>query len=148
MARYAAVLRGYRHLSLIAFSVAAAICAIAVLLIHRRWSALRIVVPPVLASVAACGITAFAGVPFTFFSGMALLVVLGAGVDFAIFQYDAPPRRTPWVLTAILLAAVTSALSMGLLALSATVPVATFGATVASGVVLSMLFSRLARPPP
>jgi predicted exporter len=77
---------------------------------------------------------------------MALLIVLGTGIDFAVFQWETKDGSDPWTLAAVALAASTSILSMGLLGISSTYPVHAFGLTVATGVALSMLFSSLARP--
>lgn len=145
--RYTMVLKEYRELSVIAFALAAAANAAAVGLVYRRWAALRIILPPVLAGVVTCAVLGLVGVPFSFFAGVALLVALGVGIDFAVFQYDRAQSQQRWLLAAICLAAITSALTMGLLGLSRTLPVSTFGLTVGVGVLMNMLFSRLARPP-
>lgn len=144
---YATVLREYRHVSIMALALASAICAIVIIFVYRKWTSLRILVPPILAAAVTTAAQGLFGLPFTFFTGMALLVVLGVGMDFAIFQYERDSSGEQWVLAAICLAAVTSALSMGLLGLSATIPVATFGLSVGLGVMLTMVLSPLARSP-
>jgi predicted exporter len=144
--RYSRVLAEYRRLATIAFGAAAGVCGLIVLGVYRKLAALRILLPPILAAIGATALLALAGVPFSFFSAMALLIVLGTGIDFAVFQWETKDGSDPWTLAAVALAASTSILSMGLLGISSTYPVHAFGLTVATGVALSMLFSSLARP--
>jgi predicted exporter len=144
--RYSRVLAEYRRLATIAFVAAAGVCGLIVLGVYRKFAALRILLPPILGAFGATALLALAGVPFSFFSAMALLIVLGTGIDFAVFQWETKDGSDQWTLAAVALAASTSILSMGLLGISTTYPVRAFGLTVSTGVALSMLFSSLARP--
>ncbi len=144
--RYSRVLAEYRRLATIALAAAAGVCGLIVLGVYRKLAALRILLPPILAAVGATALLALAGVPFSFFSAMALLIVLGTGIDFAVFQWETKDGSDQWTLAAVALAASTSILSMGMLGISTTYPVHAFGLTVAMGVALSMMLSSLARP--
>jgi len=143
--RYSQVMREYRRLATLALLVAAGVCGLVLLVAYRTVKALRILLPPVLAVAGATALLGVAGVPFSFFSAAALLIVLGTGIDFAVFQWENSHRFDRWVLAAVVLAATTSMLSMGLLGISTTYPVRAFGITVAMGAALSMILSSLAR---
>jgi len=90
-------------------------------------------------------ITGLAGIPFSFFSAMGLFLVVGAGVDYAIFQWEHPLDEGKWTRVGIVLAALMTCISVGLLGLSSVLPVRSFGVTVAVGILLSVLLSPLVR---
>ncbi len=142
---YSRAMREYRRLATMALGVAMGVCGLVIFAAYRDFNAMRILLPPVLAVVGATALLGLAGVPFSFFSAAALLIVLGTGIDFAVFQWEARGGSDRWVLGAVVLAASTSILSMGLLGISTTFPVRAFGITVAMGVALSMMLSSLAR---
>jgi predicted exporter len=93
---------------------------------------------------------------FSLFNLFALLLVLGIGVDDAIFFFMADPsrkldnsltsdcesRRTTTSL-AVTLSALTTLLAFGLLAISSTEIVHAFGFTVATGILTALLCSPL-----
>jgi predicted exporter len=143
--RYSEVMKEYRRLATLALLAAIAACGLILLAAYRDAGALRILLPPVLAVAGATALLGLAGVPFSFFSAAALLIVLGTGIDFAVFRWETSAQPDRWVLAAVVLAASTSILSMGLLGISTTYPVRAFGLTVATGVGLSMILSSLAR---
>ncbi len=143
--RYSRVMREYRRLATMALVLATGVCGLVVFAAYRDVNAMRILLPPVLAVIGATALLGLAGVPFSFFSAAALLIVLGTGIDFAVFQWETGGRSDRWILAAVVLAASTSILSMGMLGISTTFPVRAFGITVAIGVGLSMILSSLAR---
>lgn len=143
--RYSRVMREYRRLGTMAFALATGVCGLVLFAAYRTVNALRILLGPVLAAAGTTALLGLTGIPFSFFSAAALLIVLGTGIDFAVFQWETSHRSDRWVLAALVLAASTSILSMGLLGISTTYPVRAFGLTVAIGVALSMIFSSLAR---
>lgn len=143
--QYSQVMREYRRLATLALVAATAACGLVLLAAYRSVRALRILLPPVLAVTGATALLGLAGIPFSFFSAAALLIVLGTGIDFAVFQWENSHRPDRWILAAVVLAASTTILSMGLLGISTTYPVRAFGLTVAMGVALSMILSSLAR---
>ncbi len=143
--RYSRVMRQYRRLATMALVVATGVCGLVLFAAYRTVNALRILLPPVLAAAGATALLGLTGIPFSFFSAAALLIVLGTGIDFAVFQWETSHRSDRWILAAVVLAASTSILSMGLLGISTTYPVRAFGLTVAMGVALSMILSSFAR---
>ncbi len=99
---------------------------------YRSPVAALLVVVPLLASLLTLATLALAAVPISIFHVFALFLVLGLGMDYSIFSYEAQPGQLDYQL-AILLSALTSGLSFGLLALSTTPMVQAFGITVLLG---------------
>ena len=79
---------------------------------------------------------------FSLFNLFALLLVLGIGVDYAVFFFLAGDKRVSTSL-AVTLSALTTLLAFGLLAVSSTEIVHAFGFTVAVGIVTAMLTAPL-----
>jgi predicted exporter len=107
------------------------------------WAALLVVIP-LLASLLSLSVLALAAIPVSLFHVFALFLVLGLGMDYSIFTFEARPENSDYQL-AILLSAVTSSLSFGLLALSNTPMVQAFGITVLLGSVGNLLLVPLVR---
>lgn len=142
---YSALLGEYRALATAGLGAAVAATAVVLLLIYRRLAALVILLPMVIALVATPSITGLLGLPYSFFSVMGLFLVVGAGVDYAIFQWEKPDAQGRWTRVGILLAATMTCISIGLLGLSSVLPVLSFGITVALGILLSLVLSPLVR---
>jgi predicted exporter len=106
--------------------------------------ALRVMAPPAAAVVLAPCLLALFGQPFGFFSAMALVLALSIGVDYAVFFAEDCERRDPVVLVGVLLATVTTLLSFGLLGLSDTAAVKSFGLTMLAAIPLAFLLAPLA----
>lgn len=142
---YSSLFAEYRRLAV--FGVAAACLATALMLlaIYRRLSALRVLLPALVAVLATPAIVMLLGLPFSFFSAMGLFLVVGAGVDYAIFQREHPGEDGKWTRVGIVLAALMTCISVGLLGLSSVLPVKSFGVTVAVGIFVSLALSPLAR---
>ena len=104
-----------------------------------------IMLPPVLAVALTPGLRALLGAGFTFFDGIALVLILSVGVDYAVFLAETTPERRAVTMLAVLLAATTALLSFGLLALSNVAAVNHFGATMLVGVLLAALLAPMAR---
>ncbi len=107
------------------------------------WAALLVLIP-LLASLLSLSVLALAAIPVSLFHVFALFLVLGLGMDYSIFAFEARPENSDYQL-AILLSAVTSSLSFGLLALSNTPMVQAFGITVLLGSVGNLLLVPLVR---
>ncbi len=115
----------------------------------------RALAPSALGSLAALAVLAALGQALTLFHALALLLVLGMGVDYGIFLTDAatrpgpadPARRMRSQLS-ITLAAASTVLSFGLLALSATPALAAFGGTLLVGIAVSWWLTPLLLPTP
>lgn len=103
---------------------------------------LSILSVPVLSLAVALATLGWFGQLFSLFNLFALLLVLGIGVDYAMFFFMAGDRRTSTSL-AVTLSALTTLLAFGLLAVSATQMVHAFGFTVATGIVTALLIAPL-----
>ncbi len=143
--RYSGLLKRYRGVATFGLVGAAVATGLVLLLVYRRLNALWIMLPTVLALILTPAIVALAGVPFSFFSAMGLLLVVGAGVDYGIFQWERPAAQGRWTRVGIALAAAMTCVSVGLLGLSSVLPIMSFGVTVALGIVLSLALSPLVR---
>ncbi|WP_428773794.1 MMPL family transporter [Vibrio sp.] len=122
----------------------AATLAIA-LLLTRRYGlrhAIRIVLPSVIAAAVALGIAALASQGLNLFHLLALVLILGIGIDYTLFF--AENARSPSTLLAITLSSTTTLLSFGLLALSQTHAIHSFGLTLACGITVAWLLSPMA----
>jgi predicted exporter len=107
-------------------------------------SGLRVMLPSLLAVALAPPIAALAGVAFTFFNAMALVLVLSIGVDYSVFCRETSGARKPVTMLAIALAALSTILSFGMLAFSRVFAVHAFGATMLIGITLAFLFAPMA----
>ena len=76
---------------------------------------------------------------------MALILVLGIGIDFTLFLAEASGDLQS-TMFAISLSALTTMLSFGLLSLSSTYAVHSFGITVLLGIAIAYLLSPLVIP--
>ena len=125
---------------LIAYSV------IAVLLCWRYTpaQAWRVMLAPALAAWFTLGLLGYAGVALNLFHVLALLLVLGVGIDYSIFFAESGTHRDTTML-AVLLSTATTLLSFGLLALSQTAAISSFGTVISIGLLCSLLFSPLAQ---
>ena len=118
--------------------LAIAAVAVAALLAWRLGGAWwRALVPTLLAGALALAATALAGQPWQLFHVLALLLLLGVGVDYGIFLLAQPSRRDLRGFVSITLAAASTWLSFGLLALSGTPALRAFGLTLGLGIVLA-----------
>ena len=91
----------------------------------------------------ALGIYGGIGVPLTFFSLMALVLVLGVGVNYAIFIVEADDRA-PAPFAGVLLSAATTLLSFGLLSLSSMPALHQFGLLLLVGITIAVALAPMA----
>lgn len=105
--------------------------------------ALQVVLPPLLAVVTTLSLLALTGQAINLFHVLALIMVLGIGIDYTLFFHEAG-REQRYTFMAITLSAITTQLSFGLLALSATAAIAGFGLTVLIGITVCYLLSPFA----
>jgi predicted exporter len=105
---------------------------------------LRVMAPSLVAVALAPPIAALAGIAFTFFNAMALVLVLSIGVDYSVFCRETSGARKPVTMLAIALAALSTILSFGMLAFSRVFAVHAFGATMLIGIALAFLFAPMA----
>ncbi|MFQ6557171.1 hypothetical protein Q7F05_14580 [Pseudomonas sp. Lb2C1-1] len=102
--------------------------------------ALRIVALPLLAALCSLASLGWLGQPLTLFSLFGLLLVTAIGVDYAILMREQIGGAAVSLL-GTLLAAVTTWLSFGLLALSSTPAVSNFGLAVSLGLAFSFILA-------
>lgn len=99
---------------------------------YRQLSAVLMLLIPITACVITLTVLAAIGQPITIFNIMALFLVLGLGMDYIIFAKEMTDTQAV-TQQAILLSAVTSLLSFGLLAFSSMPIVQAFGSTILIG---------------
>ena len=116
-----------------------------VLLIYRFGviGGLRVAVVPVVATAMALAVTGLVGNIFSLFNLLALMVVAGISIDYAVF-YSLHGANRPSTSLAIALSAVTTMLAFGLLSMSDTAVVHTFGLTLMVGILTAFLISPIA----
>lgn len=104
---------------------------------------LAVMLAPTIAAITSLGIQGLIGEPLSLFNVLAVLLVLGIGVDYGIFYREtgAASRST---LVAIALSSITTLLAFGLLALSSTTAVHAFGLTILIGIGIAFLLAPLA----
>ena len=102
-----------------------------------------LLIPPVFAGTLALTLISVFGNSLNLFNLLALILVLGIGIDFTLFLAEARGDLHS-TMFAITLSALTTMLSFGLLSLSSTYAVHSFGLTVLIGIAIAYLLSPLA----
>ncbi|GAB3745811.1 MMPL family transporter [Lysobacter olei] len=142
-AEFSALLGHYRHM--MGWLLLAGVVLVAVALAARyRRDAWRAAVPTVLAGVLTVALLGWLGQPLQLFNVLALLLLLGMGIDYGIFLLEHRGDASAWL--AVCVGAASTWLSFGLLALSATPALRAFGLTLLLGIGLVWLLSPLFRP--
>lgn len=129
-----------RYRAYMGWVVSAAYLVVFALLFPRyRRNAWRVLAPTMCASLVTLGLLGLAGQSLQLFHVLALMLLLGVGVDYGIFMQEHPDRRnaTPWL--AVGLSAANTLLSFGLLGLSRTPALQAFGLTMLIGTALVWL---------
>ncbi len=111
---------------------------------HGR-AAWRAWAPAALATLAALAALGALQQPLQLFNVLALLLLLGVGVDYGVFLLEHRGDGAAWL--AVVLGATSTALSFGLLALSTTPALRAFGLTLGIGLVVVTLLAPLLRAP-
>ncbi len=113
---------------------------VALALFHRYKSqAWRAMLPTIIAALASLSASAWLGEPVQLFTVLAHFLILGTGIDYGIFLLEHHTDPSSWL--AVCLGAASTLLAFGLLALSATPALHTFGLSMLFGVGLSWLLS-------
>ena len=121
--------------------LSALVClAIGLGLLYGIKSVLPLMLPVSLALSTTFALQALMGVELNLFSIMACFLILGIGVDYAIF-YRHGHGQDGLVAVALFLCMLSTLLGFGLLSLSSTYAIFCFGVTVLGGVVLSFIFA-------
>lgn len=114
-----------------------------VLCARYRWRQAAVMLAPTLLAMAlALGVFGYLGSSLTLFNLMALMLVLGVGVNYAIFLREGGVRPAA-TLAGVLLSAGTTLLSFGLLAFSSMPALSSFGFTLLVGVGVAVLLSPM-----
>ncbi|WP_027708837.1 MMPL family transporter [Zooshikella ganghwensis] len=134
------VLSRYRHLI-----VKLAFIAYLFIFLFLGWrygwlKALLIILPPLTAALTAIALVGTFLQPINLFNILAFILIMGVGIDYTVFlQEDKKHRLSTYI--AILLSAGTTVLAFGLLSLSSTNAVQTFGFTVLIGISLAFIWA-------
>ena len=141
VAQMSAKLDVLMHTALALLCVAYGLIALALLLLYRRWQAVFMVLLPLTSSLLVMALLSAFSVPLNLFHILASFLLLGLGMDYSIFAYAGGEGESTQ--RAILLSAITSILSFGLLALSATPMIQAFGITLLLGSSFNLLLAPI-----
>ncbi|MEZ8968516.1 MMPL family transporter [Vibrio breoganii] len=121
-----------------------ALSVITLLLIKRYGlkHAFMVLVPSLIACVVGLAAASAIGSALNLFNLLALILIIGIGIDYTLFF--AEKARSSSTLLAITLSAITTLLAFGLLSLSQTHAIHSFGTTVLSGIFVAWLLAPLA----
>jgi len=135
----------YRHILTALLCVALAVIACGAM-IRLGWrKGLISLVPSILSLGCGLAVLSLSGHAVNLFSLLALVLVLGIGINYTLFFSN--PRGTPLTsLLAITLAMLTTLLTLGMLVFSATQAISSFGIVLVSGIFTAFLLSPLAMP--
>lgn len=126
------ILENYRE-NLFSLLLLAYALVTGLLLLRYRAGAFRIIAPPLLASLTVLAYLVVTASSLTVFHCLALLLVLGIGLDAAIFLKETQASAYTWL--AVSLSSLTTFLAFGLLSFSQTPVLHFFGQTVAIGII-------------
>lgn len=96
---------------------------------------IQLMAPPILAATVAMSFIGYVGEVFNLFNVLALVLVLGIGIDYTLFFKEGAGHRDTTML-AVFLSALTTLLAFGLLGLSNTQAIHGFGLTLAVGIIV------------
>jgi predicted exporter len=116
----------------------------AVLYWRYRGLAWRALLPTLLAGLLTVALLGWLGQPLQLFNVLALMLLLGMGIDYGVFLVEHRGDPSAWL--AVSVGAASTWLSFGLLALSSTPALRAFGLTLLFGIGLVWLISPLFRP--
>ncbi|MFL6676848.1 MAG: MMPL family transporter [Burkholderiaceae bacterium] len=141
-----ALLGRYRHMMglLLVAGHVAVLLALAWRYGRRAW---RAWMPTAMATVGTLALLALAGQPLQLFNVLALALLLGIGIDYGIFLLEREDAGAGSAWLSVVLGAASTWLSFGLLALSSTPALHSFGLTLLFGILIVGLASPLYRPP-
>ncbi|QER38673.1 acyl-sn-glycerol-3-phosphate acyltransferase [Acinetobacter suaedae] len=114
-------------------------------LVYGKRSIMPLVLPVTLALISTFAVQAWLGVEINLFSIMGTFLIIGIGVDYAIF-YRHGHDHPQVVGMALFLCMMSTLLGFGLLSLSDTYAIRCFGLTVLLGVIFSFVYATLLTP--
>lgn len=130
---YSNLLGRYR-ISMTWLLLAAYVAVLGALCLRFGRSAWRAWLPTLLGSLLTVALLGWLGMPLQLFHVLALVLLLGMGIDYGIFLLEHPDDRSAWL--AVALAGISTMLAFGLLALSSTPALSAFGITMLLGELL------------
>ncbi len=139
------ILRSYRQLALGLIAGVYVIIALALGWRYGWRDGMLTLLPAVGAAVLAISVQSWLGEPVNLFNVLALLLVLGMGVDYAIFLRESRQAMEVAIL-AVCVATLAAALSFGVLVLSTTPFIRSIGLTMAIGIVAASVLVIGLRP--
>lgn len=145
-ADFSSVLEHYRRQALWLLAISAGLFMPILYWRYGAMGAIRVVAPPLAAGAIAVAMLGLLGQPFTFFSAMALILVLSIGIDYSIFCAERESAEEAPTILALALAASTTILAFGLLAFSSGAGLRSFGLVILCGIAAAMLMAPIARP--
>ncbi len=106
---------------------------------------LKVMVPTFAAAVGTACILVFSGNPLSIFHLISLFLVIGLGLDYALFFNRLPQDSAEWDTTfkSLWVCGITTILVFGILMFSSTPPLHAIGMTVALGTSISMIFASM-----
>ena len=116
---------------------------------YRLRGGVATALPVVLAVGVTLAVFGYARVPLNLFNWLALMLVIGVGVNYAVFLREGAVRAGAdlgAVWAGVMLSAATTLLSFGLLGMSEMPALQSFGATLALGIAVSVLLAPLGMP--
>ncbi len=140
--RISNVLTHYHHIVIQLVICSYMIIAILLGIKYPLRKGLFILLPPLFAAGFALAILVYTGGTLNLFNTMALVLVLGIGIDYTLFFAEKEQHHSMTFL-AITLSAITTILSFGLLALSNTPIIRSFGIIVFAGIFAAAILSPL-----
>ncbi|NMM80851.1 hypothetical protein B2J86_07885 [Acidovorax sp. SRB_14] len=143
-AEISGLLQRYR-ISMTELLVLGHVLVLAALCLRFGRKAWRAWVPTVLASLAVVLVMAVLGMPWQLFNVLALMLLLGVGIDYGIFLQEHEDDPHAWL--AVVVGAGSTWLSFGLLGLSQTPALKAFGITLMLGLPLVLVLAPLFRSP-
>jgi len=142
-----ALLGRFRHLMGLLL-VGGHVAVLLALLWRYGRGAWRAWMPTVLATIGTLALLAAFGQPLQLFNVLALALLLGIGVDYGIFLLEGERADAGAAWLAVVLGAASTWLSFGLLALSSTPALRSFGLTLLFGILIVWFAAPLYRPQP
>jgi len=125
--------------------VAMAYSLIFVLLLWRYgWRGIAVIIPCLLSAAITVGMIGLCRSPFTLMHCLALLLVLGMGVDYSIFFAEGDPNKDSTTFLCIVLCCGTTVLSFGLLSFSSQAALHAIGLTTMIGIISAWLLAPIA----
>lgn len=136
---YSNIFKSYREMLSLAIGVVILIIGLVLMVKFSGKGSFKILSPIILSLLGSLGIFSLMGIPISVFTTMGFLLVVCIGVDYALFLYCRKSSHENLTLIANLMAALTTLISFGLLTLSTTMAVHSFGVSVLIGISLCLV---------